>query len=177
MSWLQVDDIIWYYQETKDGLKVLYRDEIILEFAVFTESEMNEISYTDGTIYYQSEDVDPTIFKPRAEKHKPINITYELNTFLSNIYIGLLRDYRGEKAAAFLMIQVYAANHFLKLLDKNPDDPYVVERRIEQRLDLAYDKIYPGIKHNIDSARFQLNEIKKHYDINKEFLKVIGKLL
>ena len=40
--------------------------------------------------------------------------------------------------AAFLMIQVYAASHLLKILDKHQDNPFVVERRIEQRLDLDY---------------------------------------
>lgn len=177
LSWLQVEDIIWHYQETKDGLKVLYRDRIFLEFAVFTASEMKQIEYTDGIIYYQSKDIDDDTLAPRAYKHKPIDPMYELNTFLSNIYIGLLRDHRQEKSAAFLMIQVYASNHFLKLLDQHPDDPYTVERRIEQRLNLAYDKLYPGVMSNRDSARYQLNEIKKHYALNEAFVHIIEALM
>ncbi len=177
MDWLNVKEISWWYQETKDGIKAMYEDGIYLEFAVFTEDEIKDIDFYEGTIYYQSKDIDKKSIQPKQIKHQTVDITYEINTLLSNLYVGLLRQKRGEKAAAFLMIQVYATNHLLKVLDEHPDDMYVVERRIEQRLDLNYEILYGGISNNIESAKYQLELIKHKFDLNASFLKEIEQLL
>ena len=53
MSWLDVHPIIFSYIETRDGLKVIYEDGILLEFAVFTMDELKHIPFQEGTIYYK----------------------------------------------------------------------------------------------------------------------------
>ena len=169
ISWLEVAPIAWWYQETKDGLKVIYNDGIFLEFAVFTQSELSGIPFETGTVYYLKEGVSEHIFAPKQLPKKDIDKTYVFNTWLSNLYIGLLREMRGEKVAAFLMIQVYASHHFLTLLNPKVDDPFVVERRIESRLSLDYEVLYAGYQGNMDSAKYQLLVLDETFEIPEIF--------
>ena len=148
ISWLDVHPIIFSYIETRDGLKVIYEDGILLEFAVFTINELKNITIPEGTIYYKKEDIHDADLKPKINSFHTFDPHKLLSNCLSNLYVGLLREHRGEHVASFLMIQVYATSNLLKLLDQNQDDPYVVERRIEKRLDLDYQALYPGISHN-----------------------------
>ena len=148
ISWLDVHPIIFSYIETRDGLKVIYEDGILLEFAVFTMDELKHIPFQEGTMYYKKPFIDEHDLKPQVKSFHPFDLNKTISNCLSNLYVGLLREHRGEHVAAFLMIQVYATSHLLKILDQNQDDPFVVERRIEQRLDLDYQALYPGVQHN-----------------------------
>ena len=148
ISWLEVHPIIFLYIETRDGLKVIYEDGILLEFAVFTIDELKHIPFQEGTIYYKKPFINEHDLKPQLKQFHAFDLNKTISNCLSNLYVGLLREHRGEHVAAFLMIQVYATSHLLKILDQNQDDPFVVERRIEQRLDLDYEALYPGIQHN-----------------------------
>ena len=152
MSWLDVHPIIFSYIETRDGLKVIYEDGILLEFAVFTIDELKHIPFQEGTIYYKKPFINEHDLKPQLKQFHAFDLNKTISNCLSNLYVGLLREHRGEHVAAFLMIQVYATSHLLKILDQNQDDPFVVERRIEQRLDLDYEALYPGIQYNKNSV-------------------------
>ena len=169
ISWLEVAKVAWWYQETPDGLKVMYEDGIFLEFAVFTQDELKGIPFEEGTVYYLKDGISESIFTPKNAPKKVIDQQYTLNTWLSNLYIGLLRELRGEKAASFLMIQVYASHHFLTLLNPSIDDPFVVERRVESRINLDYEKLYAGYLGNKTSAMYQLRILKETYDIPEIF--------
>lgn len=177
IQWLDVHPIIFWYRETKDGLKVIYDDGILLEFAVFTLDELKNIPYEQGTIYYQKEAIDPSLFKPRITPRPAMKKDESIANWLSNLYVGLLREHRGEHVAAFLMIQVYAAHHFLSLINPNPDDPFVVERRIESRLQISYDMLYPGIRGNKDSVRYQINHLFERFNLNVQMVNKIKELL
>ena len=148
MSWLEVQPIIFSYIETKDGLKVIYDDGILLEFAVFTMDELKHIPFQEGTVYYKKAFINEHDLKPQIKSFHSVDLNKAISNCLSNLYVGLLREHRGEHVAAFLMIQVYATSHLLKILDQHQDDPFVVERRIERRLNLDYQGLYPGIIHN-----------------------------
>lgn len=177
VTWLHVFPVAWWYQETKDGLKVMYEDGVFLEFAVFTPSELKDIPFEHGTIYYLKEGVDKDIFTPKHMPKKDIDQSYVYNTWLSNLYIGLLRENRGEKAAAFLMIQVYASKHFLTLLNPKVDDPFVVERRVEDRLNLDYEKLYSGYNGNKTSAAYQIHVLEKRFNMPEVFTNKIEALM
>jgi hypothetical protein len=177
VDWLEVSPIAWWYQETKDGLKVIYKDHIFLEFAVFTLDELKSIPFEIGTVYYKKEGFSEDLFYPSFQKKKKADVTHTINTWLSNLYIGLLRELRGEKVAAFLMIQVYATHQLLTLLKTDADDPFVVERRIEKNLLLEYQNLYTGYQGNIKSIKYQIKIMRQHFDIPQEFLTIILELL
>ena len=160
MSWLDVHPIIFSYIETRDGLKVVYEDGILLEFAVFTMDELKLIPFQEGTIYYKKPFIEEHDLKPQLEQSHPFNLNKTISNCLSNLYVGLLREHRGEHVAAFLMIQVYATSNLLKILDQHQDDPFVVERRIEKRLNVDYQALYPGITHNKKAVLTILNYLE-----------------
>jgi lincosamide nucleotidyltransferase B/F len=169
VKWLEVAPIVFWYRETKDGLKVIYDDGILLEFVVFEVDELKSIPFQEGTVYYSKPTFDTNILIPSVKPPKKQDETWILNTLLGNLYVGLLREHRGEHVAAFLMIQVYAAHHLLTLLDTKQDDPFVVERRIESRLTLDYQSIYPGIEYNKEAARHILNIACRHQNCSVDF--------
>lgn len=177
VDWLEVSPIAWWYQETNDGLKVLYEDQYFLEFAVFTQDELKHIPYEKGTVYYKKEHINDDMFIPTIQKSEKKETTYIINTWLSNLYIGLLRELRGEKVAALFMIQVYATNHMLTLLDLEDDDPFVVERRVEQKIQLDYQKLYAGYDGNITSVKYQLEVIGQRYRLPESLIKALKRLL
>ena len=160
MSWLDVHPIIFSYIETRDGLKVMYEDGILLEFAVFTMDELKLIPFQEGTIYYKKPFIEEHDLKPQLEQSHPFDLNKTISNCLSNLYVGLLREHRGEHVSAFLMIQVYATSQLLKILDQHQDDPFVVERRIEKRLNVDYQALYPGITHNKKAVLTILNYLE-----------------
>ena len=162
ISWLNVFPIIFSYIETKDGLKVIYEDGILLEFAVFTMVELKNITIPEGTIYYKKDNIKDSDLNTKIKSFHKYDLDQAISNCLSNLYVGLLREHRGEHVAAFLMIQVYATSNFLKVLDKNQDDPFVVERRIEKRLDINFQALYPGITHNKEAIKTILNYLEPY---------------
>lgn len=177
VKWLEVAPIVFWYQETPDGLKVIYEDGILLEFAVFEPDELNAIPFQEGTIYYSKPSFDKNLLKPTVRLPKKHDASWILSTLLSNLYVGLLREHRGEHVAAFLMIQVYATHHLLTLLDAKQDDPFVVERRIESRLTLDYDSIYPGISHNKKAAQSILNSACQTRECPIQLMRLLNDLI
>lgn len=174
LDWLQVSTIIFSYQETEDGLKVIYEDGILLEFAVFEVAKLKDIPYQRGTVFYHKEGFDVNVLEPtKSYQPKPIDLDYIIPDLLSNLYVGLLRELRGEHVAALLMIQVYAAHKTLRVLSPHDDDPFVVERRIEQRLSISYDTLYPGINYNIQSIMYQLELL---HDVITPYTQLVDKI-
>jgi len=177
ISWLEVHPIIFSYIETRDGLKVIYEDGILLEFAVFTMDELKHIPFQEGTIYYKKPFIDELDLKPQIKTFHPFDLNKTISNCLSNLYVGLLREHRGEHVAAFLMIQVYATSHLLKILDQNQDDPFVVERRIEQRLDLDYQALYPGIQNNKNAVSKILDYLEPELTFHQPIISKIKDML
>jgi hypothetical protein len=89
----------------------------------------------------------------------------------------MLRELRGEHVAAFLMIQVYATSNLLKVLDSKQEDPFVVERRIENRLKISYKDIYPGIAHNKDAVASILKYLNNNDQKYRRLIQMIQDML
>jgi hypothetical protein len=98
---------------------------------------------------------------------------YHLEEALTNLYIGLLREHRGEKFAAFQMIQEFALHQVLLAL-RNPStsieiDPFNPRRRIEQydpELAIWIHSVVQGIQQNRQAASMILNKIKAKISTN-----------
>ena len=64
---------------------------------------------------------------------------YHVNEALTNLFVGLHRDLRGERLSATRFIQGYAVDRLLTVLGllrantAAPQDPFAVERRAERR--------------------------------------------
>ena len=187
LDWLEVKPLVYTFQNTKDGYKAMYHDGIFAEFAIFDEEEMKTARFTGGKVFYQKDDFDLDLIKPKFEpKHREVDVNFNVNEALTNLYIGLLRDLRGEKSSAMSFIQSYAYGLSVELFPKVFDeetlevDPYVFERRIEARFPNQKELLKSmrlGINHNQLSAKNILYFLSEHFEVNKDFYNQIHSLI
>ena len=118
LSWLPNHEAIAMRpRETAHGLKVVYQNGDVLEFAVFEDSELELSAANDYKVA-----LDRANLAERMEKiaHRSIpsevDRAQELELFLSLILIGVGRSRRGEVLAAEQHIKSYALNHALRLI-------------------------------------------------------------
>ena len=176
LDWLRFEPLAFHFLNTKDGYKCMYADGTFLEFAVFEPKELEGIPFVGGTILYARTDFDENILSKEPKKMYQTSNEYHLNEALTNLYIGLLRDKRGEKTSAFLFIQVYAVDHVLHLLDGKLTstpievDPFSVSRRIERKYPNDHQLIasmMQGYAKNQASALAIVTFLNQHYEINQ----------
>lgn len=187
LDWLEVKPLVYTFRNTKDGYKALYHDGVFAEFAVFDEEEMKTARFTGGTVYYHKDDFDLELVKPKFEpKDKEVNVDFNVNEAMTNLYIGLLRDLRGEKSSAMTFIQSYAYSLAIELFpkvykeEKTNIDPYVYERRIERRFPNQIGLLKSmrlGIDHNKASAKNILEFLNVNFSVSQEFYRHINDLL
>jgi hypothetical protein len=179
LQWLSaVHPIAYSFLNTEDGYKVLFEDGIFCEFAVFESAELMNIPFAPGRIVWKREDI-PDIFgqpisSPQIKQKRDKN--WLLGESLTNIYVGLQREKRGEKLSATRFIQGYAVDRGLELVEYIESgkavyrDPFVNERRIEQRFpDLIsqFSTWMQGYEKNRESASAILAFLERHFEVEK----------
>lgn len=179
LEWLSdVHPITYQFRNTVDGYKLLFGDGIFCEFAVFELEELKSIPFAPGRIVWKRSDMPDTLGQP-ASISTPASKRdrdWLLGEAVTNIYVGLQRDQRGEKLSAMRFIQSYAVDRLLELVEyidapnQAHRDPFVNERRFEQR----YPALAPllstwaqGYEKNRKSAQNILEFLEKHFDVNK----------
>lgn len=103
-------------RETAHGLKVVYQDGDLLEFAVFEDSELELASANDYRVVLDRQDISARM-KQIALRSLPKPFDFEANfeLCLSLLLIAVGRARRGEQIAATQHIN-YALNHALMLI-------------------------------------------------------------
>lgn len=188
LRWLSdVNPIAYCFANTKDGYKLLFADGIFCEFAVFEPEELKAIPYAPGRIVWKKPHVPDTLNRPIAASPIPEERGQEwlVGEALTNLFVGLAREKRGEKLSAMRFIQGYAVDRVVDLAN-NIEPPQAVlkdsfasERRFEQR--------YPGIarqmpgfllgyERNRESALAILGFLEQHFLVNMEMAARIRQL-
>ena len=118
LDWLpNYQDIAFSPRETAHGLKVVYQNGDVLEFAVFEDSELELSSVNDYAVALDRKDITERVAKIAGRSiPAPTNRAQELGLFFSLILIGVGRAKRGEVLAAEQHIKSYAMSHALKLI-------------------------------------------------------------
>jgi len=109
--------------------------------------------------------------------HSPYKyaLDWVLGEALTNLYVGMGRERRGETLAALRLIQHHAVNQVMRLaMYIEPDhvekrDQYADERRFEQRFPGIADRLpdmMQGYNGNKESARAILAFLDEHFEIN-----------
>jgi hypothetical protein len=177
LDWLSsICPIAYQFQNTVDGYKVLYEDDIFCEFAVFEPDELLKIPFVNGRIIWKAEEFDEMQATPpkiNSSHKKPVE--FLLGEALTNLYVGLGRLQRGEKLSAARFIQGYAVDRILELAEyiavEQPahKDIFVLERRFEQRFpDIAHllPDFVQGYNRSKESARAILDFLDHHFEVN-----------
>lgn len=183
LDWLAPLGIATHFQNTVDGHKVLLKDGTLIEFAVFYLEELVNIPYHHPKIFYaKTETVRQKIPLKNVEVPR-VETRFHVQEALSQLYVGLLREHRGEHVAAHHMIQHIAVQQTIGLTRTfHPGvdvDPFNVTRRLEQ-LDRAtatwVNQAIGGINHNRQSARIIL-DVLKQFQPDHHWVKAIERLL
>lgn len=189
LDWLnRVAAIGYSFRNTVDGHKVLFQDGIYCEFAVFEPAQLTGISYASGRIIWQDPDFETAICMAQTVPALSENRTIEwlVGEILTNLYVGLCRDKRGEALAAFRLIQVHAVDRLIEAaqyLEKEQPvckDQFSNVRRFEQRFpEIArlLATFVQGYKYNKGSAKAILEFLDNHFHLNAAIKMEITKLL
>lgn len=178
LDWLAVEPLVYEFQNTKDGHKVMFEDGIYAEFAVFEIVEMPGIAYAPGRIIWQRDEALDTFATPKFVT-RTADAAHRYEEALTNLYVGLLRERRGERLAGFELIQVAAVNHVLKAYGEI-SDPFNPTRRVEWTHPELVDRLHewiPGYGKSIEAGAAILRHIEAHHSVNPTLKREIMRLL
>jgi hypothetical protein len=178
LNWLsKLCSIEYHFLNTEDGYKLLYTDGVFCEFAIFEPEELKEIPYTSGRIIWKRADAPEVLTKSTKEIVRPARRTKEflVGEAITNLYVGMGRDHRGEKLTAMRFIQGYAVDRLVELTEFiEPEqnatrDIFANERRFEQRYPVTASEMpswLQGYERNRESALVILSFLEKHFEVN-----------
>jgi len=164
IDWLlALGPIAFEFENTMDGRKVLFEDGVYAEYAVFTLRELEGAAFAAGRVVWQRDDAPAGFEHPRRAPSptSPEPVEWYVGEALTNLYVGLHRDHRGERLSGMRLIQVHAVDRLIGLLDvlgraeTPPQDPFAAERAVERRFDasiLPLDRLVPGYDRNREAA-------------------------
>lgn len=188
LVWLSsICPIAYAFRNTGDGYKLLFQDGVFCEFAVFEEPELRHVPFAPGRIVWKKASVPDTLCLPEQDRHtqEDHSIEWLVGEALTNLYVGLSRNSRGEKLSAMRFIQVYAVDRLLELSEKiEPEalagrDVFAFERRYEQRhpgIAVALPEFSQGYERSVESAKAILTFLESHFEVNPAMKRAIIEL-
>ena len=173
VDWLQAAAAVAFsFPNTADGRKVLFADGLYAEYAVFTVTELREAEYPPARLVWQREDAPDGLDLPvRHPDQERSDISYQVNEAMTNLFVGLHRELRGERLSAMRLIQVHAVDRILHVLELSAGDGatrqdlFARERGIEFQhrvRDLPLAAMVAGYRHNSEAARAVFTWLQRH---------------
>jgi hypothetical protein len=118
LEWLpESSDIAFASRETMHGLKVVYSDGFVLEFAIFDEAELSQAVVNHHALAFGEESLATTlrgIVRTTAPDDSR-SIDDHLGLFYALLLIGSGRFHRGERLAGGQFVRSYAVTHLLEV--------------------------------------------------------------
>ncbi len=185
LSWLtDLAPVSFFFQNTVDGYKLLYADGVFCEFAVFEPAELQTAVYSPGRLVWKQPQVPESWSHPAMPPAPPAkrDRSWLLGEALTNLYVGLGRDRRGEKLTAHRYIQNYAVDRLLELIEGLQSsqpvmrDGFDLNRRFEQRFPDCVGLLptwLQGYQHNCESALAILTFLEQHFEVNQDIAAAI----
>ncbi|OFE17251.1 hypothetical protein BA895_17620 [Humibacillus sp. DSM 29435] len=155
-----------------NGRKALFQDGLFLEYAIFTTPELKSIPLHGARVVWSR-----PLFAQHETTAPPVPVLktmdIHLNEAMTNLFVGLHRELRGERLTAMRFIQVYAVDQIIALERLNPTtvsfqpDPFEATRRVERASrdrQLPLHDMAPGYSHNARAAQASLNWLQQFYE-------------
>ncbi len=188
VDWLTaIRPAAFYFQNTRDGLKFVFEDGILCEFAIFTETEFRTALYSEGRFLWKDDAFQ--VYESTAKKEPEYlsgDEAYFIGEALTNLYVGMGRYLRGEKMSAFSFVQNYAVHHVLSLIcQKFPSEkPFMDVFNTERRFEIRYSRfsndiaqMTQGYNHTPESAEAILNFLNRFFRVNVAMSRLIASLI
>lgn len=188
LQWLSaLCPIAYAFPNTDDGYKLLFTDGIFCEFAVFEPDELQVVSFAPGRIVWKQPQVSEAISRPakQPESRAKPGEAWLVGEALTNLYVGMGREKRGERLSAMRFIQWYAVDRLVALAETIEgaqavaEDEFAPERRFEQRYSgLAREALLwmQGYERNRESALAILAFLEQRFAINGAIAAAIREL-
>ncbi|WP_189093888.1 hypothetical protein, partial [Deinococcus ruber] len=187
LSWLQFGDPpAFVFRNTSDGYKCLSVDGQFAEFAVFEQPQLASIPFSPGRVVWKRAAVSDQLAIPELKSiAASINLDWQTDEALSNLYVGLQRFRRGERLSAMRFVQVYALDHVLAIMNSvdvaagGHQDPFSPERRVEFRYpqwSALLERATGGTTATPASALAQLEFLEQHVAVNASMAAAIRAL-
>lgn len=187
LDWMgRIQPVVYAFQNTADGYKLLFADGIFCEFAIFEPDELANIPFTPGRIVWQAAGFDAAVLEKPAATPAERPIEFLVGEAVTNLYVGLGRYRRGEKLSAARFIQGYAVDRIVELAARiepaqsNFADPFDGVRRFEQRFwgtAVHLPQFIPGYDHTPAAALAILEFLDQYFAVNPAMKKAILALI
>lgn len=170
-DWLEAaHPVAWSFAHTHDGRKVLFADGRFAEYAVFTLGELRGIPYPPALTVWARPDAPADLETSRLDPPAAPSVEHQVGEAVTNLYVGLHRDLRGERLSATRFVQVFAVDRLLTVLDLlgvgdgRPQDLFAVERGAERRFGRVLDvaRLTPGVDDNAAAALLVLETLERY---------------
>lgn len=187
LDWLEVAPVVYSFPNSIHGRKVLWEDGLYAEYAVYTLDELRSGSYFGARVIWRRDDAPDAIeHLGRPLPPSPyLTPEYQVGEALTNLFVGLHRDLRGERLAATRLIQTHAIDRLLTYLDltgegaRQAQDPFAVERGAERRFSpdvLPLAAMVTGYERNRDAALAILEWLEARVEVSRPLADAIRAL-
>ena len=183
LDWLsRARPLCFAFQNTPDGYKVLFDDDVYAEFAVFELHELENAVYTEGRIVWKDPAFDAQWRVPKKQPvpWRPQSREWLIGEIVTCLYVGLCRLRRGEQLSAWRFVQVHAFTLLLELIEFDQTDPtldvFTKDRRFEQRhpdWPTHLRRFLQGYDRVVESAQEILAYLDENYTVHSDIKRVI----
>ena len=125
LSWLpDRERVAFSFLETEHGVKVVYDDGHLLEFAVFDDRELDLARVNRYRVLLDRGDLERRMGElravtVRATEGSARDDVWLFGQFLTNLLVGVGRYWRGERLSGHAFVKKHAVNHLLVLLARH----------------------------------------------------------
>jgi hypothetical protein len=189
IAWLDtLHEVVYSFVNDANGRKVLFGDGIFVEYAVFTLGELDDIPFAGARVVWSRDDAPDDLPDRGRRGGRPSidTVGFHLNEALTNLYVGLHRELRGERLTATRFIQTFAVDRVLALLrltgseSASRRDPFDPSRRAERAFPpgmLPLAQMIPGYGANVAAAAVTLTWLQDRFDVDPVIAAAIGDLI
>ncbi len=170
-NWLpRPDELVLGFCETEHGVKAMYRDGHLVEYAVFTLDELGLARTNAQQVLLDRRDLDRRMHEVRAATVEAVGretrpAEYHLGQFLTLLAIGAARHQRGEQVSANAFVRGFAVDHLCTLLwrelavDHPLRDDLNPTRRIEAALPGPGGRVAAALGRPLGDAALELLDV------------------
>jgi hypothetical protein len=187
LSWLEAaQPIVWSFDNSPVGRKALLEGGLFAEYAVFSLRDLTTAAYPPARVHWRRADAPDGLETPRAPLPGAPRLSEQVGEAITNLYVGLHRDLRGERLTAQRFIQGYAVDRWVTILGllglaTGPQqDAFVIERGVERRFGAALlplADLVPGYERNAHAARTLLGLMEQHVELDPGMLAAVHDVL
>jgi predicted nucleotidyltransferase len=155
LGWLpRSGEIALSFRETAHGVKVVFRDGHLIEFAVFDPDELAVARVNRYRILFDRERTGERlarVARETAARAAPPSDEWLVGQFLTNLLVGVGRHHRGERLSGRQLVTSSALAHLVALLTKHVRSPDTAKLDSLDPL-RRFEMVYPALGRRLDAA-------------------------